>query len=80
MIQIPTMTRTTKSIYKSCFVYAWYIFKNDFYKSYCFSLHPRLMLTFLYSFIQLGHIRREPKYFFFPLLEVICNSKNQSPN
>lgn len=50
MIQILMMIRTAKSIYKSCFVYAWYIFKDDFYKSYCFSLHLRIMLTFSIQF------------------------------
>lgn len=36
-----------------------------FIKLIAFSLHLHITLTFLYSFIQLGHIRRKLKYFFF---------------
>lgn len=36
MIQILMMTKIVKRICKSSFVYAWYIFKNVFYKAYCF--------------------------------------------
>jgi len=65
MTQIPMMTRrTAKYICKSSFVYAWYIFKNVFYKAYCFSLHLHIMLIFLYSFIQLSHSRKKLNFFF----------------
>lgn len=74
MIQILMMTRMAAiCIYKSSFVYAWYISKNVFYTAYCFSLHLHIMLIFLYSFIQLSHSRKKLNYFIFPLLEVICN-------
>lgn len=78
MIQILMMTRTSKCICKSSFVYAWYISKNVFYEAYCFSLHLHITLIFLYSFIQLSHSKKKLKYFFFLFWEPFVIQKSKS--